>query len=198
MTSEFIQNENSEKYYPNDWKFDFSALPYWDNRNHIPYVYDKFYPVDKSDALCCIYSIAEVSLCNYIGFLAILKNKNEPYLYLNITDMCFCDNFSSNENGNIIFLEPSVYFEETNKVKRPLLVIDFAKEKYSYIDTDNYNSSYKVVQIDEFIFRIKSDERLKNDRTSDLLCKQNINLRSINWYDLKELNALREMLGATQ
>lgn len=189
MTIGFICNDRSDNRYPKDWKFDFSSLPYWDNRNYIPYVYDKFYPIDKNDALCCIYSIAEVSMCNYVGFLAILKNRNDPYLYLNITDMCFCDEFSSNQNGNIIFLQPSIYFEKTNISKRPILIIDLKKELYTYFDTDNYNYSYKVMQTDEMSFTIKVDDNQK------IAQELNIKLKSLKWYNLKDLGSLRQKLG---
>ena len=40
------------------WDCDFSSLPYWENREHIPFIYDTFCEVPQSDALCCIYSIA--------------------------------------------------------------------------------------------------------------------------------------------
>lgn len=51
-----------------DWKFDFESLPRWDNRERIPFVYDAFFDIPQNDALCCIYSIVEVSMCNPEGF----------------------------------------------------------------------------------------------------------------------------------
>ena len=48
------------------------------------HVYDEYFEIPQSDTLCCIYSIAEVSMCNYLGFLAILKNKEKPLLQVKI------------------------------------------------------------------------------------------------------------------
>ena len=75
-----VTNINAE----NDWNFDFSSLPRWDVRDRIPFVYDRFYPLSECDALCCIYSIAEVRMGCYQGFLAILKNKEKPELYVHL------------------------------------------------------------------------------------------------------------------
>ena len=69
-----------------DWKFDFSTLPHWEDRYSMPYIYDKFLDIPQSNTLCCIYSIAEVTMCNYVGFLAIIKNKEKPSIFLNIKD----------------------------------------------------------------------------------------------------------------
>ena len=63
-----------------DWEYDFASLPRWDNRERIPYVYDEYYALPQSDTLCCLYSICEASMLNYLGFLAILKNKENPEL----------------------------------------------------------------------------------------------------------------------
>ncbi len=50
---------NTELNKTTDWQIDFSTLPRWNNRNIVPFVYEKFHHLPKSDTLCCIYSIAE-------------------------------------------------------------------------------------------------------------------------------------------
>lgn len=93
-----------------DWKFDFSALPNWSNRDSIAYVYDKFLEIPQNDVLCCIYSIAEVSMCTYLGFLAILKNKEKPSLFFNVAHgFNFLPCIDTNAKGNLIFLRPYLY-----------------------------------------------------------------------------------------
>lgn len=56
------------------WKYDFTSLPHWENREKDPLIYDEFFEIPQSDILCCLYSITEVSMLNYQGFLAILRN----------------------------------------------------------------------------------------------------------------------------
>ena len=102
-----------------DWSFDFASLPRWDNREKWFYTYDAFYEVPGKDMLCCIYSVAEVSMLNYEGFLAILRNKEKPELVLNPADICFCVNFSQSADGRFLFLQPSFYFRERGFHRSP-------------------------------------------------------------------------------
>lgn len=179
-----------------DWKFDFSSLPHWDKRNSIPYVYDEFLDIPQSDTLCCIYSIAEVSMSNYLGFLAIIKNKEKPELFLNITEgIAFCPNISVNLDGNLIFLQASIYNKDTHTVKRPILIIDISKQFFSYVSTDNYNPCYEVVELNKNVFRIKADaNQKKSDKRLNVLSKKKIRINRLTWHDLSELNSLPEML----
>ena len=67
-----------------DWPYDFSALPHWDNRERM-FVTDKFTESPRASYLCTLYANCEVSMMNYMGFLAVLKNKVDPELILNVT-----------------------------------------------------------------------------------------------------------------
>lgn len=182
-----------------DWNFDFSALPYWDIRLSPPYIYwtyDEFLELPQSGALCCIYSIAEVSMWNYMGFLAIIKNKEDPSLFLNITDYGFCDNISASKDGSLIFLQPSLYFKETNISKRPILIIDIEKNLFSYIDTNNYSPSYKIEEINEKVFKINADAyQKKHSKGLWELSRMKIYTDRLKWYELKELGSLPEMMS---
>lgn len=179
-----------------DWKFDFTKLPHWENRNSIPYVYDEFFEISQSDMLCCIYSIAEVSMENYLGFLAIIKNKEKPSLFLNIAEnFNFCNNFSVSEEGSLIFLQPSIYYKETNTVKRPILIIDVEKNLFSYVNTDNCNTCYKVEEINKKVFRINPDAyQKKYDKRLNALSKKKIRIDRLKWYNLIELNSLQQLI----
>lgn len=94
-------------------------------------------------------------MCNYEGFLAILRNKENPELLLNITQgMCFCDNISVSANGNFVFLQPSIYNPSRNTVQRPVLILDIVKNTFAYVDTDNYNPCYHVVEVSDHVFKV--------------------------------------------
>lgn len=172
------------------WKFDFPSLPRWDIRNTIPFVYDKFYSLPQSDMLCCIYSIAEVRMGWYVGSLAILKNKESPELVLNISDgLDFCDNFSANKSGNMLFLQPSIYDKESTKVRCPILIIDLSHKKFALFETNNYNPCYKVVEISDTLFGIEADEKQrKTDERLNSLAERKIDSGRLEWRDLSELN----------
>lgn len=182
-----------------DWKFDFSSLPLWDNRHSFSGIYDKFFQVDQNDTLCCIYSILEASMSNYLGFLAILRNKANPRLILNVTkEMNFCENFFVDESGNYIFLQPSIYLWEINAVKRPILILDISQEKFTYYDTDNTNPNYRIVQLKEYLFGIKADEdQRKHDKQLKALERNKMDLRRLCWYDFSEISALPQMALAS-
>ena len=184
---------NDDDHCATDWKFDFSSLPHWNNRNTIPFVYDKFYSIPQNDILCCIYSIAEVRTGWYTGFLAILKNKEHPELILNIAeDITFCDNFSVNERGDMLFLQPSIYNKANNTVNCPILIMDLTHKKFACYCTDNYNPCYKVIEISDTIFGIEADEtQVKTNERLNALVKQKIDLHCLKWYDFSELNTVK-------
>jgi len=180
-----------------DWKYDYSSLPHWENRNSIPFIYDEFYELPKSNKLCCIYSIAEVSMCNYEGFLAILSNKNDPSLLLNVPKgINFCDNFSASDDERFIFLQPSMceIFLSKSITERPILVIDLKNNKFSYISTGNFNPCYKIKQESEFVFYVEADEFQKNDKKLKELCETKINVKKLKWYDLDQIHSLPKMI----
>ena len=185
---------NTELNKTTDWQFDFSTLPRWNNRNIVPFVYDKFHHLPKSDTLCCIYSIAEVGMGRYQGFLAILKNKEHPELLLNFADnMCFCDNFSASKNENIVFLQIVFYDKAKESMRGAILILDIAHQKFAHYDSDNCNPSYKIVELNDHLFGIEADEKQKeNDERLNALSKQKIDLHTLKWYDFSKLNSLPE------
>lgn len=179
-----------------DWKFDFSVLPHWNYRNSDPLIFDEFFEIPQSDTLCCIYSIVEATMCNYVGFLAILKTKENPELFLNIAEgMNFSNNFSVNKKGNLLFLQPDLYNRDTKTRKRPILIIDTSKNIFSYFDTGNFSPSYKVVELNEDVFGIEADERQKKgDKRLRALSKKKIRLKRLKWHDLTDIHSLPEMI----
>ena len=123
-----------------DWQFDFASLPRWGNRARIHFVFDEYYEVPEKDLLCCIYSVAEVSMLNYQGFLAILRNKQKPELVLSVTDILFCVNFSHSEDGKLLFLKASLYSSEKG-CRQPVLMLDMEKDRFSYIKNESFPPS---------------------------------------------------------
>ena len=171
-----------------DWNFDFSGLPKYDVRKRIPFVYDKFFEISESDALCGIYSIVEASMLNYIGALVLLKNKQEPRVVLNVTkDINFTDNFSCSKDGRYIFLQASFWDHVKNGLKRPIVIIDILKEQFSVLKTDNLSSPYEIVEIKKDIFRATADEELKKlDKRLRRLTRRKIRLKWLRWRGLDE------------
>lgn len=176
-----------------DWKFDFASLPRWENHNTIPFVYDEFFEFPQYDALCCIYSIAEVSMCNEIGFLAVIVNKEAPSLYFaEPQDVLFTPNVSISPDGKFVFLQASIYNRENCSYKRPIVIIDMSRKVFSYVHTDNTNTCYKISELTENVFEISADDyQKKHNEALKELCEQKIRTDRLEWYDL---NSLREKL----
>ena len=179
-----------------DWKFDFTSLPRWDNRERNAWVYDEYFEIPQSDTLCCLYSIVEVSMLNYLGFLAILRNKENPELVLNIADgFNFCVNFSVSDDGNLIFLQPSIYDQNTNRYIRPVLILDIQNNRFSFLKTANYCPEYKVIQKKAHVFIIEADERQrKGIKQLSALHGKKIRTRWLRWHGMDKLPALPQMI----
>ena len=133
-----------------DWKYDFSSLPHWDKHN-LAYTYDNFNELKKTDTLCCLYSIVEARMMYYIGHLAILKNKQNPELYFNITNIYFKPYVFYNKNENLLFLLADIYKNDnktdTKKFMVPIIIIDITKGVFSYYKTDNIATKKKGYRI---------------------------------------------------
>ena len=179
-----------------DWKYDFESLPYWDNHDKFPWVYDEFFEIPQTDTLCCIYSITEVRMMSYLGFLAILQNKENPKVVLNVSDnMNFCDNFSASSDGKLIFLQPSMYDGKTKQVKRPILILDTEKKKFAYVETNQWNPEYKVIEVAENVFRVEPDPvQAKSDECLQALSEKEICIDSLKWYPWSKLKQLPKMI----
>ena len=84
----------------------------------------------------------------YLGSLAILKNKEQPSLFLNIAEEYnFFSGISVNTKGNLLFLYPCIY--DKGHVKMPILILDIQKNIFSYFYTGNANPCYTVVEVKE-------------------------------------------------
>ena len=177
-----------------DWKFDFSKLPYWNNREKLWGVYDRFFEIPESDTLCCLYSIYEATMCSYVGFLAVLRNKENPQLILNST-INFCVNFSVNTEGKLIFLQPYLYDRIRNRIKCPILILDLDKKRFAFIRTDNRCSAYKVVEKKKAVFIIEADEyQRKHNKELKALHGKKIRTNWLKWNDMHSLDSLHNLI----
>lgn len=177
-----------------DWEFDFSSLPRWDNRNELWGVYDKFFEIPQSDTLCCLYSIYEATMCNYLGFLAVLRNKEEPRLVLNST-VNFCINFSVNSEGNLIFLQPYLHNWTTNQSQCPILILDIEKNQFAFLRTANRCPGYKVVQKNKSVFVIEADEyQRKHNKALKALHGKKIRINWLRWHEMYRLDSLGDLV----
>ena len=170
------------------WIFDFSALPKYDVRDKAPYVYDKFFEISESDALCGIYSIVEASMLNYIGALVLLKNKSEPRVVLNVSEnINFTDNFSRSADGRYIFLQASFFDKAKKRIDRPIVVFDLLKERFSIFKTENLSPAYEIVEIKKGVFKAIADEvQKKSDKRLRRLTKKKIRLNWLRWHVLDQ------------
>ena len=179
---------------PTDWNFDFSSLQRWNNRETIHDIYDRFYEIPQNDALCCLYSITEARMGDYRGFLAILKNKEDPSVLVDIgSGMNFCDNFAVSDDGNLIFLMPHIY-DPRYWIISPILLIDLKTNRFSYILTDNINPCYKIVQKSEGLFEVETFESQRNDERLMAIHGMKIRPDQLNWYTLSKLPSLPNMV----
>ena len=119
----------------NGWHYDYEKLPYWDIRDRFSYVFDELYENEQSDTACLIYSIAEVSMCNEVRCLAVLRQKSSPELMINVTSFHFPrQHVCYSLNGKYIFLKAHVYVEAENRILCPIIIIDLFNDKFASAD----------------------------------------------------------------
>ncbi len=123
------------------WDYSFENLPHWGIREHFPYVYDQLTQSLTGEYAILIYSIAEVSMCNEVGCLAVLERREHPLLILNAYKAHFPPQtpvFSA--NGRYVCLNSQMYLPDQNRVECPLLLLDLYERQFTVlaIDTHGY------------------------------------------------------------
>lgn len=159
------------------WRFDFSALPRWDNRERSGWVFDEFHEIAQQDALVCLYSIDEVSMLNYQGFLAILRNKKNPQLVVNVArGYSFWKNFHASEDGRFVFLQACI------SGHRPLVILDMEKCRFARVLLRNHRPFLKVEQNGDRVFTVEFQEYTRK-----------IRIRWLRWYPFAQLERMHRM-----
>lgn len=172
-----------------DWNYDFSSLPFWNNREN-NCVRDAFYEIPQTDALCCLYSITEVRMSDERGFLAVLRNKKNPELVLNIAPQIvdgkvdgynFHTPFFVSNNGQLIFLQPGMYNQKEGRGARPLLILDITRNRFAYTMASNLQIIKKITQKSDTVFTVSCF----NAKESEKICT-----KWMKWQQLEELPKL--------
>lgn len=175
-----------------DWNYDFTSLPLWDIREKFWDAHDRFFEIPQSDTLCCIYSIYEITMCNNLGRMVILKNKQSPQLVAQCS-YPFHVNFSVSDDGRLIFLQPCLYDQEFG-IKTPILVIDLVENRFSYVLTDSISSWHSVKQKNSDVFVVNTQEYNRSEQRHIEIPVMEFQIQPLQWYDLNKLSSLREMI----
>lgn len=129
------------------WDYSFENLPHWGIRERFPYVYDQLTQSPSGEYAILIYSIAEVSMCNEVGCLAVFERREHPFLILNAYQAHFPTQtpiFSA--NGRYVCLKSQMYLPDQNRVECPLLLLNLYERQFTAltVDTYSYRSIYPV------------------------------------------------------
>ena len=137
-----------------DWKYDFSSLPYWERHSN-PFSYDEYIELPKMDALCCIYSIVEERMGWYWGKLAVLRDRETPRLVLNGAErISFRPGCMASADESLLFLQSGMY-DKKNLLRCPLVILDLANNRFSFVDTKTLNPGYTVVETGPGVFSVE-------------------------------------------
>jgi len=169
------------------WKYEYSKLPYWENRDKTPWIYDKLYENPNRNNAVLIYSIAEVGMGKYFGFLAVFDNKQRPQLILNTTAFNVLPRMPMfSTNGNLCFLLASFYEKNKNLSACPFLILNFELQAFDCFKvTDGFNYSIDEKNKAEFMLI----QQYHNDRLESF-DRQIIRIDQCNWRPFSELHAL--------
>lgn len=167
-----------------DWNYDFSTLPGWDDRETLRDAYDEFYEVPCDDLLCCIYSIVERRMLDNRGYLAILRNKKQPELIVNISEYTFNPMFFASQEEKLIFLQTCVHIRKRNQTVYPLLLLDMEKRRFSYALSKNAAGICQINRDRSGIFTIQISGH----------GNRKVRSRWRRWYPLEQLPEFPRML----
>lgn len=179
-----------------DWPFNYSSLSCWDIHQTRFNIFDHFVELPKTDTLCCIYSIDEVSMLNYIGHLAILKTKERPSLVIDVPRYGFEPKVFASSDQRYLFLVAHIYFRESREMMMPIIVVDVVKNTFAIFPNPGNCSAFDIVQLQQDLFEIQSDPReMEHSERCKAIHGQQISIVQLKWRRLSRLKNLPEIIN---
>ena len=163
------------------WNFDFTTLPYWNNRDSV-YCEDHLFESPNSEYACLIYSVTEVRMLSYYGFCAVFDNKENPSLILNIKYVNFEPYAYFSKDGELLFLKATYRYG-----KQFILVLNLKKKVFSVVHfcAPLY---YDILQKNDGVFEIVFDEKtMQSDSRAKQISDTCIKLKDMRWRSWKIL-----------
>lgn len=181
------------------WNFDFESLPYWPDEKDSYQFTHELYENEQSDLACVLYSILENTMCNYLGCLAILRKKEDPCLDLVIHSFLVpWHQVSFSSNGNQIFLQVSIHNRSRSRYVRPLLVLDLAQNRFSYVRENLYSVSYRIEEVTPDLFFLVIGDPQSSSKQEIVFSKEAIDFDTLAWFPMKEIESLSDKYFGTE
>jgi len=167
------------------WQYDYTSLKDWDGHEAYPWHLEKMAWDEKSDTACLIYAICEVRMGMEMGYLAILSNKSQPKLLLNLTLLLFPiqEPFYS-QDGRYLLLKAQVYHKESQRTKSLILFLDVLERKFASLMMRGNNYSYQFEESSPKQFIIRVDEYQKQQGYD---ADTSITLDDLLWHPFSDL-----------
>ncbi|MCL1883012.1 MAG: hypothetical protein FWF81_04570 [Defluviitaleaceae bacterium] len=176
----------------NGWDFDYESLPHWQHQEEWTVQEGRMYSYvfcenKVHDIAFLVYSICEARMGWYCGFLAVLKNKQSPELFLNVTNGTFTQGkvfFSA--DGNFAFIKSSV-----PDGGLPIFIFDLPANKFACYKPKARNSCYWVEEIGGKFIIVADKWQMENDKKSGLkkLNGTEIKLKKLKWFPSQDLDS---------
>lgn len=176
----------------NGWNYLFENLPYWRIRDRFPYVYDQLTQSVTGKYAILIYSIAEVSMCNEVGCLAVFESREHPALILNAYKAHFPPQtpvFSA--NGRHVCLKSQMYLPDQNRVECPLLLLDLYERQFTALTLDTHDHQIAIQNQTEKEL-VLSLAPCSNPSESEQ--QTTIQITELLWHPFQEINMLERWL----
>ena len=176
----------------NGWNYLFETLPHWRIRERFPYVYDQLTQSVTGKYAILIYSIAEVSMCNEVGCLAVFESREHPLLILNAYKAHFPPQapvFSTNDR--YVYLKSQVYLSDQNRVECPLLLLDLYEWQFTVLTMDTHGRQIAIQNQTEkeLVLRLTP---CSNPSVSEQQVL--IQMAKLLWHPFKEINMFERWL----
>ena len=174
------------------WNYLFENLPHWRIRDRFPYVYDQLTQSPSGEYAILIYSIAEVSMCNEVGCLAVFESREHPALILNAYKAHFSPQspvFSA--NGRYVCLKSQMYLSGQNRVECPLLLLDLYDRQFTALTLDTHDHQIAIQNQTEKEL-VLSLTPYSNPSESEQ--QISIQIAELLWHPFQEINMLERWL----
>ncbi len=169
------------------WNYDFSTLSRWNNHDNYPepYITDHGVVSPNGKYLYAIYSVIEVSMGHYCGFLAILENKENPKLLLDRKYSCYRQNPFFISDSIIMLYEHAIHRFSDARLNA-YIVYDCEKKQFAFVPyreceklTRNFYNA-KITKINDYKYNISP-----LDVTFDI--------RKLTYYPFEKMNSFRSV-----
>ncbi len=175
--------DKKSELYELGWNNNFGSLKYWKNRETMPYIHDRGFVSPDGKYLFAIYSICEVAMGHYKGFLAIFENKEDPELLIDRDHDCYSQSPIFISDSTAILYE-RILHSDSGEILDSYMLLDCKNRRFAFLP-------YRKCEQPRLDFYHTEIEKISDYEYRILPLDVVFDIRKLNYYTFGNINSFK-------